>query len=311
MVDEPNDLSEDWIDNVEPSEADDPEFIEEADPLDEDDGSEDESEGTDDETDATETEDEAEGQESEGEPETTELADDVMVKMADGTQVSLRELKDSPMFKADHTRKTQELKEAKTSVQADAERIEAITQAFVDHVSAMVPAAPDPSLALTNPNQYTAAEAQHRAAMAQVEKLLKAGEEIKQVSSKMTQADQQQHLQAEDVLLRQAVPEANDPKKRAEFFADVQKTGNAMGFTDAELGEMAMDHRYFVLAKWAKAGMDADKAKSNAKVKAQKAPPVTPRKPGAGANKPNNKANAKRRLMEDDSIENAIAFLTD
>jgi hypothetical protein len=307
--DETNDLLEGEIDNVEPSDDDDPEFIDEADPS-EDDGDTETDEGTEDETDEAEAEDEAEDQEAEGEPEAAEIADDVLVKMADGTTVTLRELKDSPMLKADHTRKTQEIATQRESVKADAERIEGITQAFVDHLTALIPDEPNPSLALTNPDQYTGQKAQYEAAVAQVQKLIEIGSQPKEVTSKLSEEDQANHNRAEYQKLVAAVPEAVDPKVREQMFADVREVANRVGFADADLKDMN-DHRFFLLARMAKKGLEAETAKTKAKAKAAKAPPVAAKKPGQGTNVKGDKSRKMQRLMKDDSIENAVAFLID
>lgn len=311
MTDEPNDALESAIDNVEPSTADDPENYDYFDPDDEEnDGQDDEvaetDEGTDEETDEVEaTEEVEEDQEAEDEPQASEIADDVLVTMPDGSTVKFGDLKESPMLKADHTRKTQELSNERNALKAEAQRIQDINNAFVDHLASLMPAEPNPSLALSDPNKFVAQKAQYDAALAQMQKLIEVGGQAKDVSEGMSAGDRQKIVEQENAKLVQMFPEAGTPK-RQEFFQNANEAASELGFTSEELGAVT-DHRMIALAHWAKIGMAAQKANAKAKAKVQKAPPVTPRKPGAGAKAGNGNVNAMRKLAKSGSIHDALA----
>lgn len=313
MADETNDLSsqEDGIDNVELSESDDAETWDYFDPdEDQDDEEAPEDEATDDEPDedveeAAEDEAEDDDQEAE-EPAASELADDVRVKLPDGSTVTFGELKESPMLKADHTRKTQEIANQRKTVKADVERMQRITEAFVDHVSSLVPEAPDASLALSDPNKYTAQKAQYEAAMEQVRKLIELGDAPKEIAKEMNDADRQERLREANQQLIDMFPEAAGGKTREAFFTNVQTVANDLGFSNEELGQVE-DPRIFALAHWAKKGMEAEKAKAKAKEKVAKAPPAAPRKPGTGAGKRSGNREAMRKLSRSGSIQDAMA----
>lgn len=168
-------LDEDVTDSAELSEDDTPEDADYFDP-DEDHEEADDEAGTDDEPDEEEGEaDTAEADDQEADAEPVYADEKAKVKLPDGTEAPVAELIQGNMRQQDYTRKTQELANDRKAVAADVERMQRITEAFVDHISALVPDAPDASLALSDPNAYTAQKAQHEAAMAQVQKLIEAG----------------------------------------------------------------------------------------------------------------------------------------
>lgn len=250
--------------------------------------------------------DEAEAEPAPTEPQPTYADETAKVKLADGEEITVAELTQQRMLRQDYTRKTQEVAQQRKSVEADASRIEQITQAFVDHLSAMVPAEPPHSLALSDPGAYTRQKAQHDAAMAQVQKLVELGSQPKQITGAMSQADQQAAMQEENRKLVEMFPETGTQDGRKRFWDEVSSTAMDIGFTAEELSS-ATDHRLFALAHWARKGMAADKAKAEAKAKVANVPPVAPNKPGQGVRNANRNADAMRKLSRSGSIHDALA----
>lgn len=228
------------------------------------------------------------------------------VRLADGSETTVAELIQGRMMRQDYTRKTQDLAERRKALEADAQRIEHVTQTFIDHLSSMIPPEPDTALALRDPAAYTRAKAQHEAAIAQVKKLIEIGREPKDVQSALSEADARERLAEENRRLVEAVPETATLDGRKRFWDEVSATAMDLGFSAEELSQ-ATDHRLFVLAHWARKGMAADKAKAAAKAKAAKAPPVAPVKPGQGARTANKNAEAMRRLSRSGSLRDAMA----
>lgn len=298
-----NSFNEDLTDKSELSEDDNADEYDYFDP-DEDTEEVEDPEATDDEPDEDEA-DKAEDQEAEGQDD--EEPEDVTVKLDDGSTVSLDELKKGYFRQNDYTRKTQEVANARKTVEADVQRMQRITEVFVDHISGLVPEAPDASLAYSDPNRYTAMKAQHEAAMGQVQKLIELGETPKEISSGMSDASTKQQLQEANQRLIEMFPEAAGGESRKQFFGNVQAVANEIGFSDEDLGSVS-DPRIFALAHWAKKGMDAEKATTKAKAKVAKAPPATPRKPGQGARKANGNAEAMRKLSRSGSLKDALSI---
>jgi uncharacterized protein YlzI (FlbEa/FlbD family) len=237
--------------------------------------------------------------------EVAEATPDAVVTLPDGTKAKVADLIQGNLRHQDYTRKTQELATVRKTVEADAQRIEGITQAFIDHLTSLVPAAPDTALALRDPNGYVRAKAQHEAALAQVKTLIELGEKARGVTTAISEADKQAMIARENAMLAERVPEVATEKGRQQFFSRTAEVAQDLGFSMDEL-QGVTDHRIFVLAHYAKVGMEAMKARQVAKAKTQSAPPVAPRKPGQGATAKSGNAEAMRKLARSGSIRDAL-----
>lgn len=237
--------------------------------------------------------------------ETEEAPAPTLVKLADGSELTLEEVTKGYLRQSDYTRKTQELVQTRKSLETDLQRIEGITQAFVDHLSAMVPALPDPSVALRDPNGYVRQKAQHDAAMAQVQKLIELGTQPKEIAATLNNADTRNRLAEEKQRLAERFPEIATKEGQEKFFASTAEAAQEAGFTLEELNGIT-DHRLFVLAHWAKEGMKAAQARQVAKAKVANVPPATPRRPGQPA-QVNRNAEAMRKLSKSGSIRDALS----
>lgn len=300
-------FDEDLTDKSELSEDDNADEFDYFDP-DEDTEEVEDPEATDDEPDEAEAE-EAEDQEAEGQDDEEPIEAFVEKLKAETPRLAeyLGELEKGNLRQSDYTRKSQEVANVRKTVEADVQRMQRITEVFVDHISGLVPEAPDASLAYSDPNKYTAMKAQHEAAMGQVQKLIELGEAPKEIGAGMSEADKKQQLQEANQRLIEMFPEAAEGEGRKQFFGNVQAVANEIGFSDDDLGSVS-DPRIFALAHWAKKGMDAEKARTTAKAKVAKAPPATPRKPGQGARKPNGNAEAMRKLSRSGSLKDALSI---
>jgi len=300
-------------DNVETSEHDNPEPLEEIDPeTDNEDFTEEE--GTEDEVEEAISE-EAPEEEADSNPADADeqaavtAADDAVVQMDDGTTVTVKELRLGNMRQADFSRKSQENANHRKELGTYAQRLKQQNDAFVEAVSALIPEAPPIELATTNPTKYWQEKAYHEEAVKKVESLMAVGQEAETVAQEMTQADQQKLVQEENLKLASLFPETGSKAGREKFFRDGQKAAEFVGFSTQELNG-TMDHRLFALAHWAQRGIQAEQVKTKAKAKAQKAPPSSPVRPGNSGKQKTNR-DAVKRLMQDDSIENAVAALSE
>jgi hypothetical protein len=160
-------------------------------------------------------------------------------------------------------------------------------------------------LALRDPNGYVRAKAQHEAALAQVKTLIELGEKAKGVTAAISEADKQAMIARENAMLAERVPEVATEKGRQQFFSRTAEVAQELGFSMDEL-QGVTDHRIFVLAHYAKVGMEAMKARQVAKAKTQSAPPVAPRKPGQGTAVKSGNVEAMRKLARSGSIRDAL-----
>lgn len=229
---------------------------------------------------------------------------EAVVTLSDGTKTKVSDLIQGNLRQADYTRKSQELARERQAVEANLQRIEGITEAFIDHLSSMVPAQPDPSLALRDPNAYVRQKAQYDAAVAQVQKLIEVGQQPKQIKDAMTAEQQRTTLAEENRRLAERFPETATQQGRERFFNVAAEAAKEMGIPLDELGAIT-DHRYFMALHYAKIGMDAVKARAAAKAKAQAAPPAAPRKPGQPVTA-NRNMQAMQKLARSGSLRDAL-----
>lgn len=226
------------------------------------------------------------------------------IVLPDGTQVPLEEVTRGYLRQADYTRKVTEVATQRKALEADLQLVEGITQTFIDHLTKMVPAMPDPAMALRDPNGYVRAKAQYDAAMAQVQQLIEIGKQPKQIGEKLSQADMQAQIAAENAALAEKIPTVATPEGRRKFMESAAEAAQSAGFSMDDL-QGVTDHRLFVLAHWANEGLKAAKARETAKAKVANVPPAAPRKPGQPA-QANRNADAMRKLARSGSIRDAL-----
>lgn len=227
-----------------------------------------------------------------------------LLKLPDGTEISLDEAANGYLRQSDYSRKTQEVAGLRKSLEADLQLVSGITEAFIDHLTKMVPQSPDPAMALRDPNGYVRAKAQYDAAMAQVQQLIELGKKPKEIGEKLSAADKQALVAQENALLAERFPVVATPQGRQKFFENAASAAQELGFTMDELSGVT-DHRMFALAHWANEGLKAAKAREAAKAKVANVPPATPRKPGQPA-QVNRNTEAMRKLARSGSIRDAV-----
>lgn len=246
----------------------------------------------------------AEEAEATEEPVETEAAPDAVVVMADGAKVKVSDLIQGNLRQEDYSRKTQDLSNQRKALEAEVQRMEGITQAFVEHLEKMVPPAPDHSLALRDPAKYTRDMAVHQAAMAQLQSLIEIGQQPKAIKDAMAQEDQDKLARDENARLVEKFPALSNPQERQKFFSEAVDAATELGFSMPEL-QGVMDHRIFAALHLAAKGLKAEKAMKVAQTKVAKAPPVAPQKPAA-TGKASGNADAMRRLARSGSIRDAL-----
>lgn len=244
------------------------------------------------------------GTEEPAEPEEAEPETPAQISLPDGTQVTLDEAVKGYLRQADYTRKAQEVSQKRQALEADLQLVSGITEAFIDHLTKMVPQSPDPAMALRDPNGYVRAKAQYDAAMAQVQQLIELGKKPKEIGEKLSATDKQTLVAQENALLAERFPVVATPQGRQKFFESAAAAAQEIGFSMDELSGVT-DHRMFVLAHWANEGMKAAKARETAKAKVANVPPATPRKPGQPA-QANRNMDAMRKLARSGSIRDAV-----
>ena len=234
-----------------------------------------------------------------------EVKDDAKIRLPDGSETTVAELRSGYLRQADYTRKAQEVANTRNSLAAQADRMTRTVQAFAAIVEQSVPPMPSIDLAQTDPGRYVREKAIHEAAMLQVQSLLDMTREPAAVKTEIDQAEQQRAIARENEALARAFPETTKEDSRMAFFKAATDAAVELGFTPDDMRGV-IDHRIFGLAYWAKKGMDAHKARQVAATKVVNVPPVSaPKRPAVAADAQNN-AKAMRRLSQTGSMKDAL-----
>lgn len=295
MTDEPNTSQESETDNVNPEQTDTAEDWNYFDP-DEDTEESPTPEATDDGTEEIASDEtEAEAEEA---PATVEFT------LQDGTKVDKDELVRGYQRQADYTRKTQEVANLRQSLTERTAEIDGIVSSVTEYLKTLMPPAPDPTLAMRDPNAYIRAKAQHEAAVAKVNELVEIGGKPKAVSAAISNEEQQARFAEANRKLIAMFPQAGTQEGRPKFLEGVTNAAKNAGFTMAELQKVD-DPRMFALAHYANIGMRAQEAAKTVREKAKATP--SPTKPGASSVAKNSNADAMRRLAKVGSIKAAMA----
>lgn len=264
-----------------------------------------EDDGESDDEDPETTEDEADETDGKETDEESAPAPELL-ELPDGTKVERDEVVKGYLRQSDYTRKTSEVATMRKTLEAESTRINGITEAFIDRLSRLIPAAPEPGLAYRDPSAYTRQKAAHDAAVNEVQQFIKIGSEAKEAKGAVSDVEQQRIRAEENRALIEKFPETENPKGREAFFKRTSEAAQSVGFSIDELRGVT-DHRMFALAHLASLGMKAQAAQGKAREKAAKAPPATPNKPGnTGRNRAARNREAMARLSKEGSIEAAM-----
>ena len=281
---------------------------EDSDSVDDDDDSEDEGQ--------SEDEDEA----AEPEPPTVYADDKAKVRLEDGTEVTVADLRKGTLLQADYSRKTEALAKEKEVVASEREQTQQyatkvhddrlylarIAQQFLPKPppqSMLNPASPDFNLAL-----HAQWKEQYEG---QINNLRTLDAQIAAYDQQISQESERTFLetrQAESQKLLERVPEFKDTAYQKRFWRDAIKAGNDVyGYTQAEV-EALNDHRDFMVLndalKWRRVLAKKAKAASKSNGKPQVMQGGTRRSAAEIAD--SNRRAAMKRLEKTGSLQDGI-----
>jgi hypothetical protein len=245
------------------------------------------------EPDEGEAEDETDDEEQAAKPK-KQPGDDVTVKLDDGTQVTLRELKRGFLRQSDYTRKTQEAAEIRKAAEAQREALSTVAeqqkQAFevaAALIREQIPDLPDKSLLQTNPQHYLMIKEAREDAQRKLHDLAVAYQQSQE--GVKAQAEAQKKAQAErerkelDDLKRteyqalvKVMPKLGTEEGRKAFLTEATEIGGKVyGITPEQIGNIISHVEVRILhdaIQWRK----LQSQKMQAVSKAQSAPPMKP-----------------------------------
>jgi hypothetical protein len=265
--------------------------------------------------DADEAEPDADEADGEEEPDEDEAAakpkkqpgDDVTVKLDDGTQVTLRELKRGFLRQSDYTRKTQEASELRKAAEAERQALSTVAEQQKEafEVAAalirdQIPDAPDPALIQTNPQLYLQLKERREGAQRKLHDLAVAYRQSQEGVQAQTEAQKKaeearQRKELDDLkrteyqALVKVMPKLGTEEGRKAFLAEaVEIGGKVYGITPEQIGNIISHIEVRILhdaIQWRK----SQSVKMEAVSKAKQAPPLRP----ANRQAPGQKAKAK------------------
>jgi hypothetical protein len=210
-----------------------------------------------------------------------EADESLVVRLRDGTRITVAELKKGYGREADYTRKTQELAEQKKAVESRQTQLSQHEQFFTQAAEhavrvarAFMPKPPDASLRDSDPVEYFLQKDRYDRAEAHVRSL---------ESAQAAQADRAAHEQGELIrdhlatqqkLLIDKVPEFRSEKARRAFWDEALAVAHAhYGYSADEMSQVH-DHRLMLVLKDALAYRRLQASKPKAEAKVKEAPPV-------------------------------------
>jgi hypothetical protein len=236
------------------------------------------------EADATEDGDEPEAvaqSDDDDEPETAPK-EPQKVRLDDGTEVTLDELRKSYLRQSDYTRKTQEVAAQRAATEqrlTQLTQVEQHLQRQLQQAAAIMqrnlPPPPDPELREIDPIGYLMQKENHEKAIAELNAL---GSQWHQSQERVRHAQMEQlgkiKIEAVERLERE-FPEIKDPAKREAFKKRVYKAATEIFNFSVEEMDRAYDDRAYKVMHYAEIGYNYVHAKKpTAQVKVKEAPPV-------------------------------------
>lgn len=234
---------------------------------------------------ATQEEDDAP---SEGDDQSSEggrfVADNAKVRLADGTVISVADLKQGSLRQADYTRKTQEIaanrKELETRQAEIAQQRTQFEQTInfaIQVAQASLPQEPSRELLASDPIAYLQQKAEYDQRLQQLQHLNGAKQQHEEALSAEKQRAFNEYVAAEQQRLAEAMPELKDPAKLQAFNGELVKGIEKYGFAAQDLNNV-YDHRLILLAKDALAYQKLMANKPKAMAKTEGKPALTPGK---------------------------------
>lgn len=264
---------------------------------------------------------EDEGQ-AEDEPEDPALpayvADDAKVKLADGTEVTVAELKNGTLRLQDYRQKTAEIAEQRRAFEAKSSEFQQLEQQvsadrdfMVQLMQSLMPQKPDYSMVSVDPIGYAEQNAQYQARKEQLDYLVA----MQQHTAQKRQADEAEASKEVRAREWQAtldhMPELKDPKRLSSFVGEIQKAGAEYGYTPAEIQNVGLDHRQVLVLRDAIKWRNLQASKSKVPAKVEGRPPVqrAGTRQSPEAQKSRDARVAMDRLKSSGSLRDGVAAL--
>ena len=222
--------------------------------------------------------------------------------------LTLSQLKEGAMLKADYTRKTMAIAEERKAVEARNAEISQLKQQFSEALQYWaVPVQQEPNwqdlASKMSPQEFNLARANYEARQRQAQ-------QAREYLQTMQAQQHNETLQREQAALLEAIPEWRDEAVYRNAATEITDAGRGYGFSAEELSGI-VDHRMLLVLRDAAAYRKIQAGKPEVTKKVAKAPVAM--KPGAKPNKAEADATARQKqlakLKKTGSVDDAIALL--
>lgn len=246
------------------------------------------------------------------------VADDAKVRLEDGTEITVAELKNGTLRLQDYRRKTEEVAAERKALTAKAESIQKFEQDLsadrdfiIELTQSLMPQKPDYSMVSVDPIGYAEQKAQYEARKEHLDYLLQVKQHLTQKAAGEQEEQLKETRQREWQATLEKMPELKDSTRLQSFVGEINKHALEYGYTPQEIQQVGLDHRQVLVLrdaiKWR--NLQASKSKVNAKVEGR--PPVqrggTRQSPGL--QKARDVKSAMERLKSSGSLRDGIAAL--
>ena len=250
---------------------------------------------------------EGDASEKDAEP---EVKDDVLIKMDDGSTITVAELKaEAVNLKTENARISQEVATERRELQKMGQDVAATFDKVVEYLASKLPPEPEQSLIWSDPTRHHQMTFLRNSAIAELQSLLGAKGAVEGVTDQLSEADFKRYEAEEMEKLVKLDPNMKDPARYKAAMAKVASYAKSIGYDDdtiaktkdARILKMAIDAAYGREAREA-----AQKAKAQVKSSVAKAP-VTGRTVHPNSIKALNVQNAIKRAQSTGSLDDVLA----
>jgi len=252
-----------------------------------------------------------EDDEAEAEAAASDIADDVAIKLPDGSTVTVGDLKQAHLGAAETntttTRILQEVASERGNLYILGQNMATALDNVSNYMVQRLPPEPDPNLAYDDPAEHYRMTIVRQNAIAELEDMISVADGSKQAVAMLSDADFQAVKRDEDQKLVATMPSLKDPKRFQAADAKAKAHAVSIGFEQQEVDTTA-DHRlrkvFFQSARYEEIMANAGKAKG----KVENASKMPPNKARTHANSQQalDHVNARRRLEKSGSIDDAM-----
>lgn len=258
---------------------------------------------------------EAETDELEEEPASEEDAepeakDDVLIKMDDGSTITVAELKaEASTLKTENARISQEVANERRELQQASTKLSETFEFVLGKLAEKLPPEPDDSLLWSNPAQHHQMVYLREAAIKELQAWFAPKNEVDQLTNQLSEADFKKYEAAENAKLIAAVPNLKDPARMKAAMEKAKSYAKSIGFSDDEF-DKTVDARIRRMVVDAAYGRDAREAAQKAKVQVKTAvakSPTAQRQVHPNSLRALTANNAIKRAQQTGNLEDVLA----